>query len=154
MKLAYLKEFDLDVSEDGRIFNARTGREYSWSKSAGGYARVYARVNGKHKGISVHRAVALAFIPNPENKPDVNHKDGQKQNNHVSNLEWMTRGENMRHAKNTGLWNKRMGIEHVESRDRIIRNLHDLGVSKDIIENAFQLNRPVVDKAIRRFTES
>ena len=51
----------------------------------------------------VHRIVAKAFIPNPDNKETVNHKDGNKQNNHVDNLEWHTYTENMMHAHKTGL---------------------------------------------------
>lgn len=51
----------------------------------------------------VHRAVALAFIPNIDNKTDVNHIDGDKYNNHLENLEWVTRKENMRHAFSNGL---------------------------------------------------
>lgn len=68
-----------------------------------GYTKITLSNNGKIKHTSVHRIVAITFIPNPENKKTVNHKDGNKQNNCVKNLEWATYVEQMYHADNTGL---------------------------------------------------
>lgn len=59
--------------------------------------------HGQRKYASVHRLVAKAFLPNPNNYPVVNHRDGNKYNNHVSNLEWVTYSENNLHALRTGL---------------------------------------------------
>ena len=67
---------------------------------SGNYHRVTLR-NGK--AYLVHRLVAMTYIPNPDNLPQVNHKDGDMQNNHKDNLEWVTIGDNQRHAYDTGL---------------------------------------------------
>ena len=69
-----------------------------------GYLRVWLwNDKGERKKIFVHRLVAMCFIDNPDNKPEVNHIDGDKQNNRVDNLEWCTTTENCQHAYDTGL---------------------------------------------------
>lgn len=73
----------------------------SWNRH---YLTVNLSKCGKIKPHMVHRLVADAFIPNPDNKPEVNHIDGNKKNNEVSNLEWVTHQENMKHASESGLW--------------------------------------------------
>ena len=76
---------------------------YSAAPDAQGYPSVTIQRGDLRKTIYVHRLVAGAFVPNPEGKPEVNHIDGDKSNNHVSNLEWCTRQENIEHAWRTGL---------------------------------------------------
>ena len=75
------------------------------SKDKGGYMTIGLMMNGKKSRSRVHRLVASSFIPNPEGKEFVNHIDGVKDNNILSNLEWSTPSENTRHAVETGLIN-------------------------------------------------
>jgi len=93
---------DYQVSQSGDIYSKKSGRILK-HKSNGVYKNI-----SLHKGKSphyryIHRLVAEAFCDNPDNKPMVNHKDGNKLNNHYSNLEWVTKGENQAHAFRTGL---------------------------------------------------
>ena len=79
-----------------------------------GYYTVSLKLNQKCITRCVHRLVATAFLPNPENKPEVNHKDGDKFNNSLSNLEWVTISGNCIHASVTGLRkNPKLTIEQV-----------------------------------------
>lgn len=84
------------VSNMGRIRNDKTNKMMKLHK-ANGYYKVDLRGNEK-KQLRVHRLVATAFIPNPRNKPQVNHKDGNRSNNNVDNLEWCTNQENILHS--------------------------------------------------------
>lgn len=70
-----------------------------------GYHETTLYKNNKSKCIRTHRLVAIAFIPNPNNKPQINHIDGNKLNNNVNNLEWCTNRENIDHSLKTGLQN-------------------------------------------------
>ena len=86
------------VCSDGKIFSPR-GRQLSKNTKQSGYIRLC--INGKPR--LLHRLIAEAFIPNPDNKPEVNHIDGNPSNNRVDNLEWVTHYENHLHAHRTGL---------------------------------------------------
>lgn len=100
MEIFNINEDGLDnyyISKDGRVFKEIKGREVS-----GGYLSVHL-FNGKD--FKIHRLVAKTFIPNPNNLPQVNHIDGNKKNNSVDNLEWVSRSGNVRHAYDTGLIN-------------------------------------------------
>lgn len=79
-----------------------------------GYPQVAVSTSGKKNSYMVHRLVAEAFIPNDENKPYVNHIDGNKANNNVENLEWVTPLENSRHAANEGFYSS--GSKHYFSK--------------------------------------
>ncbi len=89
-----------EVSSFGRVRNSITGRVLKLTNKAGYYNVSLTNINefGKvKKGLRVHRLVGFAFIENPENKPEINHKDKNKLNNNVSNLEWNSRKENNVH---------------------------------------------------------
>ena len=90
-----------EVSSRGRLRNCKTGRIFT-QRDCNGYDKHELRKKKKKKKVYVHRLVAKAFIPNPENKPEVNHIDSNRMNNDVSNLEWVTSSENTIHAINNG----------------------------------------------------
>jgi len=97
------------VDEDGNIYNAKTGHKKSLYINRDGYQVLDIYENNKATRYTVHRIVAIAFIPNPENKPCVNHIDGDKTNNKVTNLEWATYSENNKHAFEAGLSTPKRG---------------------------------------------
>ena len=94
------------VDENGNVFSVRNNKLLKRMMFPSGYEYVHlCNGKGKTKLFRVHRLVAEAFIPNPNDLPQVNHKDGNKLNNSVENLEWCTNLENMRHSVETGLRN-------------------------------------------------
>lgn len=91
------------VNERGEVLSLRKNKILSPKRNWDGYLRIQLWEHNHCKYISIHRLVAEEFIPNPTNKPFVNHIDGDKTNNSVDNLEWCTQQENIRHAWDTGL---------------------------------------------------
>lgn len=94
------------VSENGDIYSKRYNRRLTPKKNYDGYYRIQIWKKGHCVFRSWHRIIAETFIDNPNNLPFVNHKDGNKRNNQVSNLEWCTQKENINHAWKTGLSTK------------------------------------------------
>lgn len=105
------------VSNLGRVWSIKRQNYLTPHIHTKGYLQVTMMAkNGKMKQEYVHRLVALAFIPNPDKLPQVNHKDENKQNNHVDNLEWCTCKENINYGTRTErrAEKRRIPIEYVE----------------------------------------
>jgi hypothetical protein len=97
----------------GRFFHNQPEKLLKYKISAKGYCVINLCNNGVKTYPTVHRLVAIHFIPNPENKPTVNHKDGNKLNNNDWNLEWSTQYEQIHHAMENGLQDNRGEKAHL-----------------------------------------
>lgn len=100
-----IKDYDglYQISNCGRVKSLKRNIILKPSANNKGYLHVILYKNGNSKIGRIHRLVAENFIPNPGNKPQINHIDGHKSNNNVNNLEWVTNSENQKHAFKMGL---------------------------------------------------
>lgn len=142
--------------EDGRVYSVKCKKFIKLQKDKDGYAICgVTRVDGSRLCVRVHRQVATIYIPNPDNKPFVNHMDGDKFNNDISNLEWCTAKENRRHAIDTGLF-KDKGEDNgnsklTNSQVYRIRELYDTGLLKqDEIAKVFSISQVQVGLIVNR----
>lgn len=103
MKQLYIngKPTDYSIDMKGNIYSYKTNKKLNGTVYNTGYRFVRLTTEVGKKGYAVHRLVAQTFIPNPDNLPIVNHKDGNKLNNCVENLEWVTQSTNRKHAIET-----------------------------------------------------
>lgn len=104
------------ISDKGEVKNINTGRILKQYITHQGYYRTNIRKENKTIAVFIHQAVASLFIPNPLNLPMVNHKDGNKLNNEVNNLEWCTTQENITHSIETGLKPDDKGCNNIHSK--------------------------------------
>jgi len=123
------------INKDSQRWNATRSHYYQGKilspRNTNGYYKVSLRRNGETHQYLIHRLVADAFIPNPENKPEINHKDGNKTNNLSNNLEWVTSSENHLHAFTIGLKERLAGEKNGnakvnEFQVRVLRKATDL----------------------------
>ena len=128
------------ISNSGKVKTLHPGKKRYGSilkhgVNSKGYAMVVLCNNGNKKNVELHRLVATAFINNANNKPAVNHIDGNPLNNHVSNLEWCTIAENNKHARSMGRYggNRKLTNNKVAA----IRLLLSLGLHPKRIARLF-----------------
>ena len=125
---------DYLIDENGNIFSTKLNRFIVQSVSNKGYHRVSLNQSKYKRQYQLHRLVAETYIPNPKNKPQVNHIDGNKSNNHVSNLEWVTGSENVLHAVKIGLRDKAHEKARIENQKLVLHTT--TGIYYDSLKNA------------------
>lgn len=101
------------INEKGEVRNDRTGIiKASFVNKSNGYLSVDLYKNNKSEKVTIHRLLAEAFIPNPENKPCVDHKDGNRKNNDLSNLRWASYSDNNSRFNTIGVRSERIKVTH------------------------------------------
>ena len=126
------------VSNEGVVIstprNGAKGKVMKQYDMKHGYREYQLRKNGKRYHTYVHRLIAQHFTPNPENKPFVNHIDGNKLNNSIENLEWVTNKENIQHAAKMGLMRSGENHPYAKLTDQEVREIRDLYKHKIYIQ--------------------
>lgn len=152
----YRRDIARNVSKDmkGKIMKIKTNNH--------GYCVIHLRKDQEDFHVSIHRLVARTFIPNPENKPCVNHMNGVKTDNRLENLEWCTISENTKHSIVTGLYTppdislyQKRGETHPNSvvnddKVRQIRKMREEGMTLMAIADVFGISFSNVDRICRR----
>ena len=119
-----------------------------------GYYNTQLRMRPKYRQVRIHQLVGEYFVDNPNNKPCINHKDGDKLNNHYTNLEWCTIGENTSHAFSIGLINKTgENHHHAKLKDADIPKIFELrqqGLIMRDIGNIFGVSRRTIGDVLNR----
>lgn len=106
-----------ELSKIGEIKRINSTKLLKTNLGDNGYLRISLFINGKTRNVYLHRMLALTFIANPENKKTVNHKDGNKLNNNLDNLEWLSNYENVKHA----MGNRLKYIKQVDLKGNVIK---------------------------------
>ena len=134
------------VSNKGHIMNIRSGKIIKTTVNSSGYESVQLSEYGKRKRFLIHRLIAFVFILNPELKPYVNHKDGNKLNNTVENLEWCTAKENEKHARLTKLKDQNKPVKAIS-----ILNPEDIQIYESLSEcsRSMDINKGTIHRVLK-----
>jgi len=135
----------------GQVKNTRTQRITQPRPDKDGYLRLVLWFNKKYHNIAVHRLLAIHFIKRPKGKTQVNHIDGNKTNNAISNLEWVTPQENRRHSTYLKLQKPRRGTKHhnnkLSNKDiKEIRKLCKDNCPHDMISSIYNVQPGAISK--------
>lgn len=152
------EDVQVEVYADGRIKSITHDRHKSNgaksshrarflkpAKDKNGYLKITVSKQGKRKTVAVHRLVATAFIPNPENKPTVNHINGKQNDNRVENLEWATHKEQKEHSIKTGLCQRNINALN-KANERRSKSILFRGIVYKSIREASRLTGIVREK--------
>lgn len=151
----------LMVSKNGEVFSLKANKILSQRKKQDGYLYVRIRLKDhSEKCLFIHRLIAQAFIPNPEMKKEVNHKDFDRTNNCADNLEWCTRLENIRYSQehgrykkaynNTGSKNPKAKLTEKQVID--IRKLYDSGMCIADIAKEYKRGWSTINNIVKGLT--
>lgn len=133
------------ISNLGNVWSKKTNKILKPYKTNKGYLTVGFWLNGKKKKLSIHRLVAKAFLSNPQNLAEVNHIDGCKTNNNVSNLEWATGSNNVSHAYRTSLRKTKLSEIQVAE----IKNLIKQGLTQREIASKYNVSHSTIGEISR-----
>ena len=128
-----------------------TGKEYhkfsKWIDNTG-YYQVVFRIDGKRKYVRVHRLIAETLLPNPDNLPQINHIDGNKLNNSLDNLEWVTNAKNTQHGYDNNLYRSRQRCHKVRTINKITNEILDFDSIRSCADN-LGLNRKTITAILK-----
>ena len=127
------------VNELGEVYSLRKNRTISPKVNHDGYLRVQLWSANQCEFVAIHRLIAETFLPNPDNKPFVNHIDGDKANNTVENLEWCTQKENIAHAWKNGLSHRHLNtsgiaVRQIDSEKNIVGEFQSMMEAERVTE--------------------
>jgi len=152
-RIRSLKRYCFTINGTCKIpFKRKAGGRVLKQNPSRGYMRITLSKKGNTKGYTTHRLIAITFIKNPKNKPEINHKNGIKTDNEVGNLEWVTSSENQMHS--VRVLKKQIGENHPNSKFKNcqikeIVKLHSELKNYRLVAEYFNVNRCTISRIIR-----